>query len=157
MLRKFISFALSAAIIAAVGVAAFPVSAGAYAYDEEILLVSDTEAADLSDDAEPEITEPAVTEVTTAETIPAVTETTVTEITSVSDTAVTTSTTVTEIPPPPDIEYLYNDQATVFETIRMKRSLLAGDGESSMSDYEYMRDFLLRRHDGEKVYAKQVV
>lgn len=54
-------------------------------------------------------------------------------------------------------DYVIEERATAFDLIKIKRSIAEEDGKYTMDDYEYVRDFLLRYHDGKKRYAKKVI
>lgn len=56
-----------------------------------------------------------------------------------------------------DTEYIYNDNISVFDAVKIKRSLLAGETSYTMEDYEYTRDILLRKRSPSKEYAKKVI
>jgi len=54
-------------------------------------------------------------------------------------------------------DFVYNDQMSVFDLIKIKRSLMANETTYTMEDYEYLRDNLLRLRVGDIKYAKGVV
>lgn len=54
-------------------------------------------------------------------------------------------------------EYLYNNQMTIFDAIKIKRSLAANETTYEMTDYEYVRDNLLRKRRGDVLYSRKVV
>ena len=53
-------------------------------------------------------------------------------------------------------DYVTGDNITVFDLIRIKRSLAAEDGEYSAESYKFIRDYLLRITDGRSKYAQKV-
>lgn len=53
-------------------------------------------------------------------------------------------------------EYVYNNQMTVFDYVKSKRSILAEDGEYDLEGCKFIREFLLKRSDGKKFYEKKV-
>lgn len=52
--------------------------------------------------------------------------------------------------------YVYGDRMTAFDFVKSKRSILAEDGEYNIDDCKSIREYLLRRSDGEKFYSKKV-
>lgn len=53
-------------------------------------------------------------------------------------------------------EYIYNDGISVFDAIKIKRSLIAGESVYTIEDYECTRDILLRKRTHSAVYTKKV-
>ncbi|MBE6844713.1 MAG: hypothetical protein E7508_03215 [Ruminococcus sp.] len=53
-------------------------------------------------------------------------------------------------------KYIYNNKMTVFDAIKIKRSLIANDGLYQLEDYEYVRDTLIRKRIGDKTFSNTV-
>ena len=171
MSKRFISAVLSAVVMLGTTATAFA-EESADLRTVETAVTETTDAVEASVDVDVESTdvteipeEPTevVTEQLVIETDPDPVETELvvieTEIATETTTTVTevTTTTTTEPDRDPVIPYFYNNQMSVFDTMIMKRSILAGEDTYDMYDYKYVEDSLLRRREGKKVYAKTVV
>ena len=53
-------------------------------------------------------------------------------------------------------EYIYNNKMTVFDAVKIKRSLFANDGLYQLEDYNYVRDTLIRKRVGDKTFSNTV-
>lgn len=52
--------------------------------------------------------------------------------------------------------YVYNNQMSAFDFVKSKRNFLSGDEQYTLDDCISIREFLLKRFDGNKFYAKHV-
>ncbi len=78
-----------------------------------------------------------------------------TDETTITETEETTEATTEKYEPFKD--YVYNEQMSAFDIIKIKRSLMSNDNAYTMEDYEFVRDFLTRKRTGGMVFAKKVV